>query len=135
MKSQIETFLTKVPHVEPPAALRSRIMLAIDREQLKLARRTLAATITTSVASLVALVPAVWFTWTELAASGFYQYISLLQTDWTIALTSWKELSLSLLTSLPLTGITIILAVILALLAATRTAVRTAPLAFHYVAA
>ena len=68
------------------------------------------------VVSLVAfftLVPAIYYILVSSSQSGFGSYISLIASDSTYMIQNWKEHSLSIVSSLPITGVMASLLVLL----------------------
>ena len=59
----------------------------------------------TALMSVAALVPVAGAFRSEFAGSGFYQYFSLIFSDLDIVMVNWRDFGLTLLESLPTTGI------------------------------
>ncbi len=76
------------------------------------------------LAALLIMIPVVTYFLQSLSSSGFSQYLSLITTDGTSALAYWKDLGLSMASSLPINSIIIALAVILLLSYSLRRVIR-----------
>ena len=95
--------------------LQTRILARIDQEQAKKVTIGNIISRTVGAVSLVAIFPLVINIFAQLQNSGFFSYLSLVFTDTGTVATYWKELSLSLVESAPLAGITLILMLVLIL--------------------
>lgn len=94
--------------IEPPAGLFDRIILAIKKEQeLKKARKILITFLLLLIVSSVA-VP---FSWkilvNQIESSGISYFVSVALSDFHTFFIFWKDFSLAILESLPITGIII----------------------------
>ncbi|PIU75295.1 MAG: hypothetical protein COS76_01545 [Candidatus Portnoybacteria bacterium CG06_land_8_20_14_3_00_39_12] len=95
----------------------NEIMLRIKTEQRKaIVRRKIAIFSFVLVVSLSGFIPALGMAWTDLADSGFVQLFSLAFSDTKIMMTYWQNYLLSLLESLPITGLMVVGISLLALL-------------------
>ncbi|MEI6843173.1 MAG: hypothetical protein WCK48_01530 [bacterium] len=110
--------------VNKPENLDSLIYTKIGEERKRKAKVHLMYTSFVSVISLGALVPALTYLFHGFSQSGFYEYFSLLISDGGTALSSWKEILLSLVESLPVLEVSAFLALVLVLLATTKYIVR-----------
>jgi hypothetical protein len=97
--------------IEPPIDLEQRILRRINLLVVRRARTRLAVFGFLATGSLASLLYVLVIIGRSLLQSSFYQYLQLLWSDQTIWLTYWRELSWSLLESLPVLGLTIILAI------------------------
>jgi hypothetical protein len=120
----------KLEYINPPAELANQIMVRIKNEQQRHARITFAYTSTISVVSA-------FFTYTivtnlaqEFTQSGFYDYLSLMFSNGSNALTYWKEFTLTLAESFPAFGVIIFLSVGLATVISTRSAFNNSKVMF-----
>ena len=92
---------------KPENGFAAEVWLSIKREEKKNARRKLWLLSTLGISSLSAAIPTASAALRDLAGSGFYEYLSLAFSNGGRALEYWKELSLSLLESLPVTGLSV----------------------------
>jgi len=108
MKQDFEKLFSHLEPAEPPAGLFDRIILAIKREQeLRQTRRLLFGFLFLLVTSSVAT----FFSWSilinQIESSGISYFISIALSDISTFLILWKDFSLAILESLPLTGMMI----------------------------
>ncbi len=103
-------------HIESPAlpeGLFSKIMQRINQERrLSVLKRKLAVVSFMTTCSLVAFVPIFNMAQAEFSQSGFFQFFSLIFSDFGTIITQWQSFIFTLLESLPLISITALLAVI-----------------------
>ncbi len=120
MDRDAEKLFALVKDTEPQSDLLLRVNLAVDRAER---RRVLSRAAGFAVVSLLAAAVSVT-AWrelqTELAQTGFVQFVSLLVSDLGLAATYWKEFSMSILESIPVFGIAAILGSVFALLGSLR---------------
>ncbi len=100
---------------ELPKDLKPAIFLAIQKEKRKWILIDLVVSGTASVVSLIAVVLASIYTFSAFAQAGFFEYVSLLLSERTAALSYWKEIGLTIAEALPVFSLTILLATFLAL--------------------
>ena len=112
--------------LEPPKGLRGKILASIKYEEIRRARIYVFTALAAIAASLLGAIFAIKYMLQGFYQSSFYSYFSLLFSDPDIAVSYWKELSLSLVESAPLVGITLSLVVLATLLASTRVLVNNA---------
>lgn len=108
MKREYKPFSHLAP-IEAPASLREAVRAraeALVRRSFYLTVAGLSTLVAVSVATLVASCA---YVWSAVAASGFGSYLSFALSDGS-ALSYAKDLSLSLLESLPAAGLALILA-------------------------
>ena len=87
--------------------------IGAERERIiRTARRQLAVFGFGAIVSLGVMIPVFQWLGGEFYKSGFYQFSSLIFSDTAVAITYWKELSLSLVESLPLMEMTVLLSVV-----------------------
>lgn len=98
-------------HREPPASLREKIIQTLIRKQRQQARWRFGVLGSISVIAVASLVPTGTMLFQSLSQSGFWQYVLLLTTDQSILLNAWRELSFSLIESLPLMSLCLVLVV------------------------
>jgi hypothetical protein len=106
--------------IEPSRHLRLQIMTEIGKRELRRERLMLASSLFGGCASAVTLVEALKYSAGAIAGSGFSEYLSLIFSDGGSLVAYWKEFLISLVESLPLLGITLVVASVLALLVSLR---------------
>ncbi len=116
--------------IEPPERLCGNILGQIKLEERRTARLRLFFVGSVFLASFAALIPAFQYFIREFYQSGSYQYLSLLFSDGGAVLSYWKEFTLSIAESLPVLGITAVLATIFVFLGSLRLAIRDLKTAF-----
>lgn len=112
--------------LEPPKGLRGKILASIKHEELRRARIYVFTALGTIATSSLGAVFAFKYMLQGFYQSSFYSYFSLLFSDPDIAVSYWKELSLSLIETAPLVGITLSLVALAALLTSVRVLVNNA---------
>lgn len=113
-------------NIEPPERLYLGILARIEREKRRIARIRFVLSGIAAFTSVIALVPAGLYAFGEFYQSEFYQYLSVIFSDIGIALAYWKEFSLSLAESLPLSGPAIFLSLIFIFMGALKMTVENA---------
>jgi hypothetical protein len=105
MRKDYEKLFSHLKPAEPPAGLFDRIILAIKREQeLKHTRRLLFSFLFLLVTSFIAT-PLSWsMLINQIESSGISYFISTALSDFGTFLALWRDFSLAILESLPLTG-------------------------------
>ena len=108
MRKDYEKLFSHLEPAEPPAGLFERIILAIKREQeLQHTRRLLFGFLFLLVVSLITIP----FSWSllinQIESSGISYFISTALSDFNTFVVLWKDFSLAILESLPLTGMII----------------------------
>jgi hypothetical protein len=88
--------------VEPPKGFGDLLVSEINNLEVKRNKTRLIFGSIVSIASLFALLPSVIYTFSELAQSNFYNYLSLLSSDWQTVMSNWKIFMISLLESVPI---------------------------------
>ncbi len=108
MRKDYEKLFTYLKPAEPPAGLFERIILAIKREQeLQHTKRLLFGFLFLLVVSFIAT-PLSWsILINQIESSGISYFISTALSDFGTFLPLWKDFSLAILESLPLTGMMI----------------------------
>lgn len=98
--------------IEPPADLLDKVVFRVKREQrMALIKRRLAISAGAGLSALAALVFVGGVFIDDANQSGFLQFFSLIFSDWSILLYSWKEFSFSLLESMPVFSLAALLAI------------------------
>lgn len=98
-----------------PAGLLEKIFIAIGKESARALKVKIVLLSGLSLAAAAAFIPAWRELQSELSRSGFFEFVSLLISDSSVALAYWKEFSLSLLESLPALGVAAVLGTLFAL--------------------
>ena len=105
MRKDYEKLFSRLKPAEPPVGLFDRIILAIKREQeVQYTKRLLFSFLFLLVASFIAI-PLSWsILISQIESSGISYFISTALSDFGTSLVLWKDFSLAVLESLPLTG-------------------------------
>lgn len=105
MRKDYEKLFTHLEPVEPTAGLFDRIILAIKREkELRKTKRLLFGFLFFSVVSSIAT-PLSWtMLINQIESSGISYFVSTALSDFGTFLLLWKDFTLAILESLPLTG-------------------------------
>lgn len=108
-EEKYKKLLGSINLVEPPKGLEGRIMRRINEEEKQISRVRAWAFGGSSLASFGLSLWAIIYLVKSASESGFWQYLSLAFSDGTV-LAYWKEISLSLAESLPITSLIMALA-------------------------
>jgi len=130
VRKDFEKLFKNLNRLEPPQFLMGNILAAIEIKKRRAARLRLALFGSFALASLTALIPAVQYFIAEISQSGFYQYFSLLFSDWNLVITYWNDFVLSLAEALPVLAITSVLSAVFVFLGSLRLAVNQIKFAF-----
>ena len=98
---------------KPSSRIASNVMARIDHAKNIGVKAKAFVYGVVSVGSIVALLPIVSHLDIEAGRSGLYDYLSLVASDTSYAITNWKTMILSISESLPIANITISLCVLL----------------------
>lgn len=105
MIEQGRKILLSAEFIEPPQNLLDKIVRRIySKQRLSLKRHILIFGIISAL-SLASLVPIFNMAKANFAASGFFHFFSLIFSDFNIVVSYWKNFSVSLLESLPVTSL------------------------------
>ena len=96
--------------IEPPQGLSRRIYIHIQQKIHERKKRMFLVSISLYATALAGIISGSWYLWENLHTSSFYTYLSLIGSDGSLLLSSWKEFGLSLLESFPTIEIALILA-------------------------
>ena len=110
--------------IKPRGELRQKILFSINKEEIRHAKVYFFVSITTASASVFGLIFSVRFMVQEFYQSSFGSFLSLIFSDPSTLISYWKELSMSLLETLPILGITISLIAVYSFLFSIRTLVK-----------
>ncbi len=102
--------------VKTPENLYSTVILRIDSEKRKSAKRRLFYTSGAILISVVAFVEASASMLGSLARSGFYNYFSLIFSDGFALVSSWKEFVFSLVESFSVSEFIVLLSIVFVVL-------------------
>lgn len=130
MRKDYEKLFKNLDYIEPPQFLLGDILAQIEFRKRKAARLRLALFGSFVLASLIALFPAIQYFIAEISQSGFYQYLSLLFSDWNLAIAYWNDLLMSLAEALPVLAIASVLSAIFVFLSSLRLAINQIKFAF-----
>lgn len=111
MKPTFRSLFIQIQITEVPSGLCNSVIQHIVAYERKVAKRKCIAQGVLSAASLVGGVVIFNAVVQSFAQSGFYQYFQLIFSGDSEVLTYWKELSMSLVESVPLVGTIVFLAV------------------------
>jgi len=121
----------KMDRREPPAGLLDAIILKINEKSLRMARIRFVFFTLLSLAALSAFIPAWQELRLEISQSGFLQFASLLFSDLGIVANYWQDFTMTMAESLPILGISAVLAAIFAFLISIKYMVRDRKLIFN----
>jgi len=109
VRKDFEKIFNKLDKIEPPADLVDKILtrIALAKKRQTLCRVTLGLAL--SVASGIAIFASLINIGQVLNTSGFFQYLSLVQSDSGLLLVLWKDFSLSLAETLPVLSLTLLM--------------------------
>ncbi len=117
MRKDFEKLFSHLNPAEPPSGLFEKIIYRIREEQRDFAIKQRVAVFSfIMVASIVAFIPALKSVQTDLAESGFLQFLSLALSDFGVVVTYWHSFAMSLLETIPAMSLVVLLAVIFAFL-------------------
>jgi len=102
--------------IEPPAGLLQKIMKRIHREERILVLRRVIIFSTTLLASAIGLFPAFNMLASDFSQSGFFRFLSLTFSDFSVVTAYWQSFAMILLQSLPALSLALFLAIILTFL-------------------
>ncbi|MDB5204186.1 MAG: hypothetical protein JWP09_214 [Candidatus Taylorbacteria bacterium] len=110
----IESVIKNIDTCPTPAGLNKSIVSRIQILEQKRSRQRASFFGLFSIVSFAGLVMSFKALWTNLASSGTYEYISLLVSNPSDATTFWKEISFSIIESVPLITLSLFLVLALA---------------------
>jgi len=110
MRPDYEKLISKLTLPQPPAELESRILSRIgELGKLKVLKYKVAIFAASSAVSAVAAVFAFMILRTNLAETGFWQFLSLLFSDYQILAAYWQNYLMSLAESMPISSLVLLL--------------------------
>ena len=96
--------LSGMEKIQPPQDLKKNILLGIAKEEFRRAKVYFTVAATVLPASLVAVFLSGKYLMSSFYESGFYDYLSLLFSGDSTVLAYWKELTYSLVETMPVVG-------------------------------
>ena len=117
MTNGYQKLFQKLELVQPPMGLEGKIIGAIRRHQRRASRLKLIRSGFLFYLSGFLSIFAIQFVSAELAASGFFQYLSVMFSEGTNLLPLWKEFALVIAESAPIWGLALICGAVFTLLA------------------
>ncbi len=115
---------------EPTPELYRSILTNIETARIRSARQRLVFFAGVALVSVAGLVSASQYVLQEFYRSGFYDYVSLIFSDSSSLVNSWKEFGLVLAESLPALALATALTMLFVLLGSLRSTVKNARVAF-----
>ncbi|MHB1316749.1 MAG: hypothetical protein ACYCZW_02735 [Minisyncoccota bacterium] len=104
--------------------LHEKIIFSINKEEFGYAKTYFFISIITTFVSFFGLIFSIRYMIQEFYRSSFHSYLSLILSDPSVTILYWKELSISLIETLPIVGITISLITIYSLMVSVRVLVK-----------
>ena len=121
MRQNLEQLFVHLNQIEPPVGLFLRLLNRLGKEkQLRAIRRQLMILTPVLIGAFAALALTFQSVQASFYETGFYQFISLLFSDFSIVVVYWQNFALSLLETLPVTGLIVFLTTLLVFLSALR---------------
>lgn len=102
--------------VDPRKSLNDSIMYRINRSSLIQNRVRIFIHSLVSIVTAVSIVPVMSYIFNSSRDAGLFEYISLMLSDWSTTAAHWKEITYSVIDSLPLTEIAILLLALMILI-------------------
>jgi len=106
--------------MEPRSELLSIIIKRLHKEERILAVRRVVLFAIMFACSVIGLVPAFNMLMSDISSSGFYNFFSLIFSDFSVVATYWQNFTMILLETLPALSLALFLAVILTFLQSTK---------------
>jgi len=131
MKNSYHKLFSKLPEAMPPKGLLEKILLSVERKQRRKAWIGFIISLFSFLAGLGLIVPVSMNLQAEMSRSGFFQFLSLIFSDFSNIVQSWQEFALSLLEYLPIFSIVSFLVILFVLLASLRALFMRRRLVFH----
>ncbi len=110
-QKSFKALFSELPPKEVPPQLMETVLFCLASAKRRALKRRVFIFGGLAGLSLVAAVPAFQYFGSEIARTDFFDYFSLIASDGATALVLWKQLTLSLIESLPIYGMTAILSV------------------------
>lgn len=99
-----------------PNGLANKIFLKIAKREARIARIRFGLFLSVLTASVALFIPVVNMLWNDLVASGSTNFFSMLFTNFSVVMATWKDFILSFLENLPILSVVAFLFVIFAIL-------------------
>lgn len=110
--------------IEPPTGLFEKIMARIHREERFILIRRLFVFSGLLAGSLIGIIPSFKLILSEASSSGFFNFSSLIFSDFSLVVKYWQSFGMAILQTLPAVGLAIFLAVILVMLQSIKSLVK-----------
>lgn len=120
MEDQYKKLFSNIQEEYPSHELYTRVVSRIRNAEKSKARRRVFFLGFISILSAIALIPAWNELQGELQQSGFFEFVSLAFSDFSLVAQYWKDFAFSLLESLPAVGLAATLAALLVFLSSIR---------------
>ena len=111
-----ETMLKNLRERTAPEGLAEKIFLRIARREVRIARIRFALFMSVLAASVALFIPVVTMLWNDLVSSGSTNFFSMLFTNFSDVMASWKDFILSFFENLPVFSVAVFLFIIFAIL-------------------
>lgn len=112
MQNDWQKLFSSLSEINPPAGLQQKILERLRQAQKRAIFWRLIFFSSTTILSLVALVPVLQTAYARLIESGFTRFFSLLFSDFTLITSFWRSFAMSLLETLPIMSLVVILIVL-----------------------
>lgn len=135
MAQNYQQLFDRLPTAEPSVGLLPIVMARLEKEKRRAVTRSRYRLFFASfflLGSLVVSVQVFQVAYADLTASGFFQYFSLLFSDFSVIMDSWQSYIFSLMETLPVLSLTLFFGVIFIFLAALRFFARDFSSAFRH---
>lgn len=115
MTSEFKKILNEIEYQEVtlPKDLVNNIILKVDEKDRQKSKIKALGLSLVSITSFLISIPIISQIITSFTQSGFYNYLSLIISDYDVVIVYWKEITISLVESLPIIGIVSLLTVAL----------------------
>jgi len=132
MEKEYKKLINQLKDIEVTEQVRKRILVWINMAEKRRLRIRLAIFGTSTIVSFSLSYLAIVYLVGKIQESGFWQYLSLFFSGDGVVYTYWKELTYSLIESLPVVGVIASLAAIGLFIWSSTKIIRTKTLAFNF---
>ncbi len=132
MSNNLEHAFHSLHSPEPSEGLLQRVLIRIQRAERRAAMRRVVLFSAAFVGSLIAMIPASRFVGSEVAASGFTEFFSLLFSDTGSVFVYWQDFTAMLIGSLPAVSLAVFLAILFTLLESLRFLIRNITVIYEH---
>lgn len=106
MKKELEKIFAQLVPIEPPAGLLEKVISQIQREkQILVLKRRITFFSFGLCGSLIAFMPVFKLVKIEILSSDFWQFLSLIFSDFGMVLQNWQDFGFALLERLPVLSV------------------------------